>query len=477
MHIFLFAFIALSEADPHYEYRKTLKSFCDYSDSSSPLKWVKKPKENVSDQDDEPYHSTFEQCQESCDIWEDCRGFAHLDPELMHGISDETYAGGCWIIYENGPYKEASGNIPDDHDPRFCRNPACSCNEKIYVPAVDPPALPATFVGKGYCKPGYASSRSASGSPLFDFKKYMQGGSKESCAKKCARDSEYLGGCLGYSVKYDEYRVDNCVNYFGKALDIIIDGGNEDDEGRECYTVCRPGEACNYNFMDGSCATPDGTHASYYMWKPEVYNDLEPEFMQEWLTDEECRAVCSESDICIGYENSNKPNSQGVCKIMIERTEYTGDTSLTPISADQKCVQKKVFDKNLPDFAKVGEGKCTIGGVEPKGKLLNASKKECKLQCETFDNCHGYNFYEDDQKRDCYLWLEGPIDGTDKKKEDYGNCKMKVPVNLRQTVAVADASRHYIIVGGVGIGLMSAAAVFAWNIKKGGQSEELETLI
>jgi len=119
----------------------------------------------------------------------------------------------------------------------------------------------------------------------------------------------------------------------------------------------------------------------------------------------------------------------------------------------------------------------------PEGPEDFSSKLNCKKQCDLFDNCFGYNWHGDSQRPDdCWLWVEGPIDGSDGEVEGnfgftYGNCKKKVPINVRQTVAASVASRHSLIVGGVGIGLMSAAAVLVWNFKKGGHREELKALI
>merc|ERR1711879_572204 len=237
-----------------------------------------------------------------------------------------------------------------------------------------------------------------------------------------------------------------------------------------------------YEMMVGACVTANGQRPTRYIWKTDQFTDSPPDMMTDFLTDAECRAKCTDNDLCTGYECSSKDNTKSVCKIMLERGELSGDP--TVYSGDElACYQKKNFDKKLSDFVKMGEGRCTVNGELPKVLKIFASKLNCKKQCDFFDNCYGYNWSEESDKPGyCWLWLDGPIDGTDGITEgqygvEYGNCKKKLPINMRQIVATRDASRHNIIVGAVGIGLVSAAAVLVWNFKKGGLREDLKTLI
>merc|ERR1711879_254506 len=172
-----------------------------------------------------------------------------------------------------------------------------------------------------------------------------------------------------------------------------------------------------YEMMVGACVTANGQRPTRYIWKTDQFTDSPPNMMTDFLTDAECRA------------------------------------------------------------------ECTVNGELPKVLKIFASKLNCKKQCDFFDNCYGYNWSEElDKPGYCWLWLEGPIDGSDGITEgqygvEYGNCKKKLPINMRHIVATVDASRHNIIVGAVGIGLVSAAAVLVWNFKKGGLREDLKTLI
>lgn len=246
----------------------------------------------------------------------------------------------------------------------------------------------------------------------------------------------------------------------------------------------------DYVRMDGSCVNAEGKRPTSYTWMYHQFSENSP---GPWdgLFDSECRKVCDEMDLCVGYETDPEENHghKRDCIIVIERTELSGDTT-GPQSDHRTCYQKKEYVDKIPDFEKMGEGKCTVNGKVPKALRVWAEKQECKKACNIIDNCFGYNVNTYNQY--CYMWMEGPIDGFNATTEvtiegDFGSCKRKVPTAVpdkftpyypkRSTFAATNAFRHYIIVGGVGIGLMSAAAVLVLNFKKADRREELETLI